>query len=50
MKITFETPNLEVVEFANEDIICQSPGGGITIPDTDKVGSEGNLNLPIDPS
>lgn len=46
MKITFETPNLEVVEFANEDIICQSPGG-ITPPD-ENLGNDGNLNLPID--
>ena len=49
MKNMFETPNLEVIEFAQEDIIRTSYGEGIDTPDEILGGgNKGDLNLPID--
>ena len=50
MKNMFETPNLEVIEFAQEDIIRTS--NGIDTPGENLGGggsNNGDLNLPIDP-
>lgn len=50
MKQLFETPILEVIEFAQEDIIRTSNGEGIDTPtEGTGGGKEGDLNLPIDP-
>lgn len=48
MKQLFETPVLEVIEFAQEDIIRTS---GIDTPGDNLGGGnkDGDLNLPIDP-
>ena len=47
MKNIFETPILEVIEFAQEDIIRTS--NGIDTPGENLGGNKGDLNLPIDP-
>lgn len=49
MKQLFETPILEVIEFAQEDIIRTS--NGIDTPEENLGGgsNNGDLNLPIDP-
>lgn len=51
MKQLFETPILEVIEFAQEDIIRTSIGEGIDTPTEGTGGGnkDGDLNLPIDP-
>lgn len=50
MKQLFETPILEVIEFAQEDIIRTS-GEGFDTPTEGTGGGnkDGDLNLPIDP-
>ncbi len=49
MKNMFETPNLEVIEFAQEDIIRTS-GEGIDTPEENLGGGNiGDLITPIDP-
>lgn len=51
MKNMFETPNLEVIEFVQEDVIRTS--NGIDTPGEIIGGggsNNGDLNLPIDPS
>ena len=49
MKNMFEAPILEVIEFAQEDIIRTS--NGIDTPGENLGGgNKGDLNLPIDPS
>ena len=50
MKQLFETPILEVIEFAQEDIIRTS--NGIDTPGDNLGGGnkDGDLKLPIDPS
>ena len=49
MKNMFETPNLEVIEFAQEDIIRTSNGIDTPGENLGGGGNNGDLNLPIDP-